>query len=65
MVPTGQRPFLKDSWHHNSILWEDQLAEQQLPIKVFRSAPDARSTQKLVEIHNILERTATIEYIKE
>ena len=27
MVPTGQRPLLKDSWRQNSILWEEQLAD--------------------------------------
>ena len=27
MGPTGQRPFLGDSWRQNSILWEGQLAD--------------------------------------
>ena len=27
MAPTGQRPLLKDSWHQNSLLWEEQLAD--------------------------------------
>ena len=35
IVPTGQRPLLKDSWRQNSIFREEQLAD--LPIAYLTS----------------------------
>ena len=34
MAPTGQRPLLIDSWRQNSILWEEQPADQTIAFLV-------------------------------
>ena len=35
MAPTGQTPLLKDSWHQNSILWEEQLADPTIAYIIY------------------------------
>ena len=35
MAPTGQRPLFKDSWHHNSILWEEQFTDPTIAYITF------------------------------
>ena len=35
MVPTGQRPLLKDSWRQKRRLWEEQLVDPLIAYTIF------------------------------